>query len=98
MLKFEDNIFQEIDKEVPIKTEIDKEVKEKKIELIEEKYKNHEMKIVGNTMKDLIKFKYDGHESITYHSKDPVDLLQTIATKFTKFLGVENFNVSLILY
>ena len=39
-----------------------------KIKLIESDFENHMIKIVGNTMKDLIKVKYDG-DSINHNSK-----------------------------
>ena len=69
---------------------LDEKVKEKKVELIVDNNRNHEMVIVENIVEDPIEVKYED-ESITHNPQVSVDLLK-MTTQYVVFLGVENCN------
>ena len=70
--------------------EFDKDVKEKKVELIVDNDRNQEMVINENIVEDPIEVKYDD-ESIICNPQVLIDLLK-MTTQYVDFLGVENFN------
>ena len=65
----------------------DEDVKEKKVELIVDNYRNQEMVIIENIVKDPIEVKYDD-ESIICNPQVLIDLLK-MTTQYVDFLGVE---------
>ena len=70
--------------------EFDKDVKEKKVELIVDNDRNQEMVIIENIVKDPTEVKYDD-ESIIRNPQVLIDLLK-MTTQYVDFLRVENFN------
>ena len=70
--------------------EFDKDVKEKKVELIVDNDRNQEMVIIENIVKDPTEVKYDD-ESIIRNPQVLIDLLK-MTTQYVDFLRVENVN------
>ena len=68
----------------------DEEVKETKVEFMEDNDRNEEMVIIENIVEGSIEVKYED-ESTTHNPQVSVDLLK-MTTQYVDFLGVENFN------
>ena len=92
MVKKDQDLQQVVELKVEDTTckKFDEEVKEKKVELIVDNYKNQEMVIIENIVEDSIEVKYED-ESTTHNPQVLVDLLKMTA-QYADFLGVENFN------
>ena len=92
MVKKDQDLQQVVELKVEDTTckKFDEEVKEKKVELIVDNYKNQEMVIIENIVEDSIEVKYED-ESATHNPQVLVDLLKMTA-QYVDFLGVENFN------